>query len=118
MMLPDVVKFQAQAGRKYVRNLLSGEKLSSLSAKAFLATEQRIPGLGNGVAQDILFTAKIHSKRKMSTLSEKQLVAFRCLLSCRKKLGYGAVIDVLPLVVYSDYMFISVAAKYKMLYLV
>lgn len=40
-----------------------------LSAKAFLATEQRIPGLGNGVLQDILWTAKIHPKRKMVTLS-------------------------------------------------
>lgn len=40
-----------------------------LSAKAFLATEQRIPGLGNGVAQDILWTSHIHPKRKMATLS-------------------------------------------------
>lgn|GEM_PF-2077218 len=30
--------------------------------KAFLATEQRIPGLGNGVLQDILWTARIHPK--------------------------------------------------------
>jgi formamidopyrimidine-DNA glycosylase len=41
-----------------------------LSAKAFLATEQRIPGLGNGVLQDILFNAGIHPKRKMGTLSD------------------------------------------------
>ncbi len=33
-----------------------------MTAKAFLATEQRIPGLGNGVLQDILWTAKIHPK--------------------------------------------------------
>ncbi len=39
------------------------------SAKAFLATEQRVPGLGNGVAQDILWTSHIHPKRKMATLS-------------------------------------------------
>ncbi len=58
---------------KYFRELLQKEKLSSLSAKAFLTTEQRIPGLGNGVAQDILFTAKVHPKRKMSTLSEEEL---------------------------------------------
>lgn len=43
----------------------------SLSAKAFLATEQRIPGLGNGVLQDILFNAGIHPKNKISTFSEK-----------------------------------------------
>ena len=33
--------------------------------KMFLATEQRIPGLGNGVLQDILWTARIHPRRKM-----------------------------------------------------
>ncbi len=40
-----------------------------LSAKAFLATEQRFPGIGNGVLQDILFSAKIHPKRKISTFN-------------------------------------------------
>ncbi len=39
-----------------------------LSLKALLATEQRIPGLGNGVLQDILFNAGMHPKRKISTL--------------------------------------------------
>jgi formamidopyrimidine-DNA glycosylase len=48
-------------------------KSMKLSAKAFLATEQRIPGLGNGVLQDILYNAKIHPKRKMDTLSDLQL---------------------------------------------
>ena len=43
-----------------------------LSAKAFLATEQRIPGLGNGVLQDILWTARIHPKRKMASLSDAE----------------------------------------------
>ncbi|MDU1904775.1 MAG: endonuclease VIII [Dysgonomonas sp.] len=38
--------------------------------KALMATEQRIPGLGNGTLQDILFNAGIHPKRKISTLSE------------------------------------------------
>lgn len=41
-----------------------------LSAKALLATEQRIPGLGNGVLQDILFNACIHPQRKLSTLDK------------------------------------------------
>jgi formamidopyrimidine-DNA glycosylase len=41
-----------------------------LSLKAFLATEQRIPGLGNGVLQDILFNAELHPKKKVNTLSE------------------------------------------------
>jgi len=41
------------------------------SLKAFLATEQRIPGIGNGVLQDILFKAQLHPKRKVSTLTTK-----------------------------------------------
>lgn len=45
------------------------EGTAKLSLKAFLATEQRIPGLGNGVLQDILFDAGMHPKRKVGTLS-------------------------------------------------
>ena len=41
-----------------------------ISMKALLATEQRIPGFGNGVLQDILFNAGIHPKRKKTTLSD------------------------------------------------
>ena len=52
--------------------LLRDEKAQKLSAKAFLATEQRIPGLGNGVLQDILLNAGIHPKRKIAALSEKE----------------------------------------------
>lgn len=46
-----------------------------LSAKAFLATEQRIPGLGNGVLQDILWAACIHPRKKMGDLPEKDIQA-------------------------------------------
>ena len=49
---------------------LMADDAGKLSAKAFLATQQRIPGLGNGVAQDILWNAKIHPKQKMSALSD------------------------------------------------
>lgn len=52
--------------------LVAGAK-PNLSAKAFLATEQRIPGLGNGVLQDILFKARIHPKRKLATLGDREL---------------------------------------------
>jgi formamidopyrimidine-DNA glycosylase len=51
------------------------EKAWKMSAKAFLATEQRIPGLGNGVLQDILWRAQIHPKRKMSDLSREDVVS-------------------------------------------
>jgi len=48
------------------------EAKQTLSTKAFLATEQRIPGLGNGVLQDILFRARIHPKTKLSALAADQ----------------------------------------------
>jgi formamidopyrimidine-DNA glycosylase len=51
---------------------LFDENTPGLSAKAFLATEQRISGLGNGVLQDILWTAKIHPKCKMANLSKSE----------------------------------------------
>lgn len=59
--------------RDYFADLCQIENFPKLSAKAFLATEQRIPGLGNGVLQDILFNARIHPKRKMRMASEEDL---------------------------------------------
>ncbi len=47
-------------------------ELGKLSLKAFLATEQRIPGLGNGVLQDILYNAKLHPKRKIASLDTNE----------------------------------------------
>jgi formamidopyrimidine-DNA glycosylase len=51
--------------------IASAPEVQKLSLKALLATEQRIPGLGNGVLQDILFKAGMHPKKKVQTLSEK-----------------------------------------------
>lgn len=56
----------------YFDKLISHVAVQRLSAKAFLATEQRIPGLGNGVLQDILHNAKIHPKRKVETFSDEE----------------------------------------------
>ena len=54
--------------------------VKDLSLKALLATEQRIPGLGNGVLQDILFNAGLHPKRKKSTLTDfLKAELFHCL---------------------------------------
>ena len=61
--------------REYFESLLCATAAEKLSAKAFLATEQRIPGLGNGVLQDILHKAMLHPKRKIGTLSAKERVA-------------------------------------------
>lgn len=59
--------------KKYFDSIVSAGKPKNLSLKALLATEQRIPGLGNGVLQDILFNAKLHPKQKINALSEKQM---------------------------------------------
>jgi formamidopyrimidine-DNA glycosylase len=56
----------------YFRSLAESDATKALSAKAFLATEQRIVGLGNGVLQDILWTAGIHPRRVMETLSDAE----------------------------------------------
>ena len=54
----------------YFRNLIDAEKVQTKSAKAFCATEQRVPGLGNGVLHDILFSARLHPKRRISDLCQ------------------------------------------------
>ncbi len=57
--------------KKYFNHLLSEPGAERLSMKALLATKQRIPGLGNGLLQDILFYSGLHPKRKVITLSEE-----------------------------------------------
>lgn len=54
----------------YFRSLYPGAG-KKLSAKAFLATQQRIPGLGNGVLQDILWDAGIDPRFPMQDASEE-----------------------------------------------
>jgi len=58
--------------QEYFSALVNSSDVQNLSAKAFLATEQRIPGLGNGVLQDILYNAGVHPKRKVETLSNDE----------------------------------------------
>ena len=59
---------------EYFNGLVKSVK-PGLSMKAFLATEQRIPGLANGTLQDILLVAGLNPKRKIGTLSEKETAA-------------------------------------------
>lgn len=54
---------------QYFEKLISTEDVRTLSLKAALATQQRIPGLGNGALQDILWKAKLHPRRKVNTLT-------------------------------------------------
>jgi formamidopyrimidine-DNA glycosylase len=55
----------------YFMQMLNGVKLT-ISVKAFLATEQRIPGLGNGVLQDILFNARINPRTQLIKLTDEE----------------------------------------------
>jgi formamidopyrimidine-DNA glycosylase len=54
-------------------NTLVRENKEGLSLKAFLATEQRIPGFGNGLCQDVLWKAKLHPKMKLKQVSSTQI---------------------------------------------
>jgi formamidopyrimidine-DNA glycosylase len=52
----------------YFDALLVPVEVQKLPLKAALATQQRIPGVGNGVLQDILWKARLHPRRKVATL--------------------------------------------------
>lgn len=52
-----------------IDSLLAGPKRS---VKALLTQEQLIPGLGNAIAQDILFRARLHPKHAIADLSQTQ----------------------------------------------
>ncbi|NLN47179.1 MAG: endonuclease VIII [Clostridiaceae bacterium] len=59
--------------RPYFTALISAPGTEKLSAKALLATEQRIPGLGNGALQDILYHAGIHPRKKVADFSPGEI---------------------------------------------
>lgn len=68
-----------QYDESYFWGIVSAAK-KTLSAKAFLATEQRIPGLGNGALQDILFHAHINPRTKIEALSDEEINRLYCVL--------------------------------------
>ena len=55
----------------YFNDLVKSTTVGKTSVKALLATEQRIPGLGNGCLQDILFHARVNPQSKAINLEEK-----------------------------------------------
>jgi formamidopyrimidine-DNA glycosylase len=71
--------------------LLASPDARKASLKAFLATKQRVPGLGNGVLQDILFEARLHPRRAVATLSDAEratlLAAVTATLADMTRLG-------------------------------
>lgn len=58
--------------QEYFNRIITSLDVQRLSAKAALATGQRIPGLGNGVLQDILYHAEVHPKRPIDSLSDME----------------------------------------------
>ncbi len=51
-------------------------KEGRVSAKALLTQNQVIPGLGNAIAQDILFRARIHPRRPLESLGPREMKGF------------------------------------------
>ena len=62
-------EFTASYFSGLVDELSKGEKRS---VKALLTQEQSIPGLGNSVAQDIMFRARLHPRHPLAELSAAQ----------------------------------------------
>ena len=57
----------------YFKSLLAPENVQKLSLKGALATEQRIPGLGNGSLQDILWRTRLNPRRKVAELTDQEM---------------------------------------------
>jgi len=77
------------------------------SSKGLLTQDQLIPGLGNAIAQDILFTARLDPRHPVETLDKRQL----------RRL-YNAIISVVDRVIqkggrYDEYDLYNDPGKYK-----
>ena len=66
---PVDAEFNAEYFNRLIEELLIGEKRS---VKSLLTQDQLIPGLGNAIAQDILFHARLHPRHSLADLSTKQ----------------------------------------------
>jgi len=75
-----------------VDSLLSGEKRS---VKALLTQEQLIPGLGNAIAQDIMFRARLHPRHPIAELERDQRQALYSTIvhTVRKAIDQGGRYD-------------------------
>lgn len=58
---------------EYLSALIRSEDCGKRSAKGLLTQEQLIPGLGNSIAQDILFRAHLNPKHPVRELSEEEV---------------------------------------------
>jgi formamidopyrimidine-DNA glycosylase len=71
-MTPLEDGFTPEYLKELIACLLGGEKRS---AKSLLTQDQLIPGLGNSIAQDILFKAQIHPRHPISELDDVMIQA-------------------------------------------
>jgi formamidopyrimidine-DNA glycosylase len=58
----------------FFMDLIQNTPLKSMSAKEFLATKNRIPGLDNSILHEILWEAEVNPKTKMVKLDESDFV--------------------------------------------
>lgn len=65
------VPYDAVFDFSYYQSLIP-ENPKKMSLKAFLGTEQRIPGLGNGCLHDIFFVAGMRPRRQLASLNETE----------------------------------------------
>jgi formamidopyrimidine-DNA glycosylase len=91
---------------EYFNKLVAG-LTERKSAKGLLTQDQLIPGLGNAIAQDILFTARLDPRHPVETLDKRQL----------RRL-YNAIIKVVDRVIkkggrYDEYDLNNNTGKYK-----
>ena len=66
---PDDPEFTFEYFNSLIDMLLQGEKRS---VKSLLTQDQLIPGLGNAIAQDIMFNARLHPRRSLTDLTPDQ----------------------------------------------
>jgi formamidopyrimidine-DNA glycosylase len=70
-------------------------KMEKKSVKGLLTQDQLIPGLGNSIAQDIMFKAGLHPKHLIDELTEDQkLTLFKAIIDTIKEvIGKGGRYD-------------------------
>jgi formamidopyrimidine-DNA glycosylase len=75
---PADAEFTWEYFNHFVTELAQGQKRS---VKALLTLDQLIPGLGNAIAQDIMFEACLHPKHLISTLDgDQRLALYRAIM--------------------------------------
>lgn len=67
---PSEKEFTAEYFAGLVEETIKGEKRS---VKGLLTQDQLIPGLGNAIAQDILFRARLNPRHPVETLDKQQI---------------------------------------------